>query len=44
LVGFAVKVTLVPAQIVVAEAVTLTLGGKEELTVMAKVPAQPLAV
>jgi hypothetical protein len=42
--GFAVKVTLVPAQIVVAEAVTLTLGVKEVLTVILKVPEQPLAV
>jgi hypothetical protein len=34
LVGVAVNVTLVPAQIVVAEAAMLTLTGRFELTVM----------
>jgi len=37
LVGVAVKVTLVPAQIVVADAVILTLAGRFGLTVMVPV-------
>lgn len=37
MVGVAVKFTLVPAQIVVADAVTLTLTGKFGLTVIARV-------
>lgn len=37
MVGFAVKVTLTPAQIVIADAFTLTLTGKLGLTVIVTV-------